>query len=319
MADVANLVLPLFGLIFLGYVTARLIKQPAEAMGWLSTFIIYLALPALFFKLLSRTPVEQLASWDFIAANLSATFAITVLVILIALLLRRASLPDATIQGLAGSYGNIGYMGPGLAILAFGERAAVPVALIICFENIMHFTVAPTLMALSGKQRKPPLRLIVDIVRSIVFHPFIVATGLGFIAAILHFSPPTPLVRLIDYLAQAAAPSALFAMGVTLALSSLRRAPVELSFIVPMKLIVHPVLMYVMLSWVGDFDTVWMFSAVLLAATPTATNVFVLAQQYGFWVDRASASILITTLCSVFSLTVLLYAMTAGWIPADLF
>lgn len=319
MADVANLVLPLFGLIFLGYVTARLIKQPAEAMGWLSTFIIYLALPALFFKLLSRTPVEQLASWDFIAANLSATFAITALVILIALLLRRASLPDATIQGLAGSYGNIGYMGPGLAILAFGELAAVPVALIICFENIMHFTVAPTLMALSGKQRKPPLRLIVDIVRSIVLHPFIVATGLGFIAAILHFSPPTPLVRLIDYLAQAAAPSALFAMGVTLALSSLRRAPVELSFIVPIKLIVHPVVMYVMLSWAGDFDEIWMFSAVLLAATPTATNVFVLAQQYGFWVDRASASILVTTLCSVVSLTVLLYAMTAGWIPADLF
>ena len=42
-----------------------------------------------------------------------------------------------------------------------------------------------------------------------------------------------------------------------------------------------------------------MFSAVLLAALPTATNVFVIAQQYGVWVQRASASILITTLLSV--------------------
>jgi len=319
MMEIAGLVLPLFGLILLGYVTARITRQPEEAMGWLSTFIIYLALPALFFKLLSKTPVDQLASWGFIITNISATFTIFVLVFILALALHRHNTADATIQGLAGAYGNIGYMGPGLAILAFGEAAAVPVALIFCFENIMHFTVAPTLMAFSGKDKKAPSAVALGILRSIAFHPFIIATVLGVGAAVLHLTPPAPAERLIGYLAQAAAPCALFAMGVSLALRPLKRMPAELAFIVPFKLIVHPALMYLLLSFVGDFDPVWGYTAVLLAALPTATNVFVLGQQYGVWVERASACILVTTLLSVLSVSLLLYAITHGLLPADMF
>lgn len=327
MTEIAGLILPLFGLILLGYVTARLTRRSETSsqassqasLGWLSTFIIYLALPALFFKLLSKTPVEKLASWDFVFSNLSATFFIFVLVFALSRAIRRASLPEATIQGLAGAYGNIGYMGPGLAILTFGEQAAVPVALIFCFENFMHFTIAPMMMALSGDEKRNWTSLIIGIIRSIAFHPFILATAAGVIAAVIGFTPPLPIERLIDYLAQAAAPCALFAMGVTLALRPLKRVPLELSYIVPIKLILHPVIMYLVLSWAGDFDSVWVFTAVLLAALPTATNVFVLAEHYGHWVERASASILITTLLSVLSVSVLLYAITSGMLPADLF
>jgi malonate transporter len=136
-------------------------------------------------------------------------------------------------------------MGPGIAILAFGEPAAVPVALIFCFENIMHFTIAPMMMALAGGD-----------------HRSAGSAGAGCGAQDCAFTPsswpprsvsprpgsnsypPVPVGRLIDYLAQAAAPCALFAMGVTLALRPLKRVPVELGFIVPMKLIAHPVMMY---------------------------------------------------------------------------
>ncbi len=152
-------------------------------MGWLRIFIIYLALPALFFKLLSKTPVEQLANWGFVVNNLAATFCVFTLVFALALILRRARVPDATIQGLAGAYGNIGYMRPSLAILTFGEQTAVPVALIFCFENIMHFTIAPTMMAVSGTENHTVPRLAVEIARSIAFHPFIIATVLGVGAA----------------------------------------------------------------------------------------------------------------------------------------
>jgi malonate transporter len=78
-------------------------------------------------------------------------------------------------------------------------------------------------------------------------------------------------------------------------------------------------LCYVVLSWIGNFSEIWMFSAVLLAALPTATNVFVIAQQYGVWVQRASASILITTVLSVGTVTALLYAIKTGMLPPDLF
>lgn len=319
MFDVLALILPLFGLIAIGYITARITKQPVEALGWLNTFIIYVALPALFFKLLSKTPIEQLGSWDFIGADIGATFSVFVVIFIVGLIAARGRIADATVQGLAGAYGNIGYMGPAIAILALGERAAIPVALIFCFENVMHFILAPALMALSGKRSQGPLTLIVDVLRKILFHPFILATMIGVGAAYLKFTPPLPVERLIAYLAQAAAPCALFTMGVTLALRRLNRVPLELIYIVPAKLILHPLAVYLALSYAGNFDPIWVYTAVLLAALPTATNVFVIAQQYDVWVERASAGVLFTTVFSVLTVSLLLYAVTTGLLPADAF
>lgn len=311
MADIAGLLFPFFGLIFIGYLAGRITKQPAEALGWLNTFIIYAALPALFFKLVAKTPVDQLARMDFVGLSLLATYSVFVLLFLIGYFIRRNSLADATIQSFAGSYGNIGYMGPGLALLAFGERAAVPVALIVCLENAMHFVTAPALMAVAGGDKRSPVRLAGDVAKKVLTHPFILSVLIGFLAAFIAWQPPQPVQQLVDYLAQSAAPCALFAMGVTLALRPLKRVPVEISYIVPAKLILHPFLAYVALSSFGTFDPVWISTATLLAALPTATNVFVIGQQYQVWQERASATILISTVLSVFTVSLVLYVIRA--------
>lgn len=319
MADIVALVLPFFGLILIGYVVARVKQLPADALGWLNVFIIYVALPALFFKLVSRTPIEDLAQIDFIAADLVGTYLIFALAFLIGRYIRRNRFDESVIQGFAGAYGNIGYMGPGLALLALGEAAAVPVALVVCFENALHFMVAPAMMALAGDEKRPAGAVALEVVTKVATHPFIIATALGFLVAALKLEIPIAAARLIDYLAQAAAPCALFAMGVTLALRPLKRIPVEIGYLVPMKLVFHPLLMWVVLSLAGNFDPVWIKAAVLLAALPTATNVFVLGQHYGVWQERASATILITTVLSVLSVSALLIAMTSGVLPTDLF
>lgn len=319
MSDVVGLVLPFFGLIFIGFVVARITRQPLEALGWMNTFVIYVALPALFFQLLAKTPFEELTEWTFILGSVVATYIVFTIMFVGSLLVSRGGIAEATIKALSAAYGNIGYMGPGLALLAFGEEAAVPVALIFCFENTIHFAVAPMMMAISGDDKHTLPQLVIGVVKRIVLHPFIIATAAGVAAAYMEVAPPLPVERLLAYLASAAAPCALFAMGVTLALRPLKRVPVEMAPIALLKLVVHPLLCYVVLSWIGNFSPTWTFSAVLLAALPTATNVFVIAQQYEVWVQRASASVLITTCLSVVSVTGLLYMIRGGVLPPDLF
>ena len=319
MIDVIGLVLPFFGLIFIGFVVARITREPLEALGWMNTFIIYVALPALFFQLLAKTPFERLTEWGFILGSVASTYIVFTIMFAGSLLFSGGGIAEATIKALSAAYGNIGYMGPGLALLAFGEEAAVPVALIFCFENIVHFAVAPMMMALAGDDDSTAAQLVAGVVRRIVLHPFIIATAFGVAAAYVGLRPPLPVERLLSYLSAAAAPCALFAMGVTLALRPLRRVPVEMAPIAILKLVIHPLLCYVVLSWIGDFSPVWTFSAVLLAALPTATNVFVIAQQYNVWLQRASASILITTCLSVATVTAWLIAIRSGVLPADLF
>lgn len=314
MLSVLNLVLPFFGLIFLGFFVARINRQPLEALGWMNTFIIYVALPALFFQILSKTPVAELTQWGFIIGCTASTFLVFASMFFIAFS-RTRRIDESTIQGLAAAYGNIGYMGPALAILAFGAPAAVPVALIFCFDNTLHFVMTPFLMAVSGNDKREPLDLAFSVLRRIFGHPFIIATILGVGAAIFGIEPPVAIERMIDLLAKAAAPCALFAMGATLALRPLRRVPKELYLIVPVKLLIEPLLIYGVLNMAGTFPPVWIYTAMLMAALPTATNVFVIAQQYGVWVERASSSVLATTVFSIATLTMWLYLMTHDLVP----
>ncbi|MGI9366418.1 MAG: AEC family transporter [Rhizobiaceae bacterium] len=320
MTQILGLALPFFGLILLGYLAARLKNLPVDGLAWMNFFIIYVALPALFFNLLSQTPVEKLASWGFIFATLLGTYCTFAIAFCAAVFASEGDIPESTIQGLAGAYGNIGYMGPGLAIAALGPEAAVPVALIICFDNTLHFAMAPLLMAVGGSgERQSLLETIGEVLKRIFTHPFIIATIIGVVAAFFQYQPPVPVEKLLDYLSSAAAPCALFAMGVTVALSPSGVWPKILYALVPIKLVVHPVLVYLLVSWVGDFDPVWVYTAVLMAALPTATNVFVIAQQYNVWVVRASTMVLVSTLGSVVTVTGLLYLIASGTLPADLF
>lgn len=319
MLDVLDLTLPLFGLILLGFVGAKVSRQPVGALGWLNTFIIYFALPAMLYKLVAKTPVDQFASWDFVLINIAVTFFILAFTFVIGLINSKRNLAEATMQGFAGGYGNIGYMGPAIAILALGEKAAIPVAIIFCFENTMHFILAPAMMAVSGLKKQSVFKLLLEVLARIIFHPFILATAAGVLSAGLQYTPPEVADRLINYLAQAAAPCALFAIGVTLALRPLNRVAGSLFYITPIKLVLHPMLMYVALSYFGNFDPLWVMTAVLLASLPTATNVYVIAEQYSVWIERASASIMITTSLSVITVSALLYIITTGQIPADLF
>jgi len=314
MLEVAGLVLPLFSLVLLGFVAGKRIGLPVEALGWLNVFIVHVALPPLFFNLLSTTPVEEFANGAFLLATTGSTLLVFCGCVGVALLLRRG-LRIATVQGFAGAYGNIGYLGPPLAIAAFGPAAGVPVALVFCVDNAMHFTFAPLLMALGGgegTERPRLLPLLGGILKKILTHPFIVATLVGVAAAFTGFRPPAPVQTIIDTLANAAAPCALFAMGVTAAIRPLKRIPLELAWLIPVKLVVHPLLMFALVSRVPGVEPLWLHAAVLLAALPSATNVFVIAQQYGVWEERASSAVVISTLLSILSLSGWIYAMKTG-------
>lgn len=320
MSQILSTVLPFFGLIFLGFAAAKFKPMSDRGLDWMNFFVIYIALPALLFNLISQTPVEKLASWSFIFASVLGTYCTFAIAFCVGVFSTDGDIPESTIQGLAGAYGNIGYMGPGLAIAALGPEAAVPVALIFCFDNTLHFTMAPLLMAVGGTGPRQSRRdAVLDVLKKIFTHPFILATMLGVVAALIQFQPPAAIAKLLDYLSNAAAPCALFAMGITVALVPTGNMPKVLGVLVPIKLFVHPLIVYLLLSWVGDFDPIWVYTSVLLASLPTATNVFVIAQQYHVWVGRASSMVLISTVGSVFTVTTLLYLMASGYLPPDLF
>ncbi|MEM9633885.1 MAG: AEC family transporter [Pseudomonadota bacterium] len=315
MQDVITLALPFFGLILLGFGAGKLKNLPEAGLSWMNFFVIYLALPALFFRLLSETPFEQLANVSFVAATTFTTYIVFAISFCIGVVATKGSIGESTILGIAGAYSNVGYMGPGLTLAVLGEQATVPTALILAFDNALMFILAPLLMALAGTEDDTIAGTLKQIGIRIFTHPFILATIAGVLAAALEFRPPQAIDTLLLYLSNAAAPCALFAMGVSIALRPIGRISAELPLVLMVKLVVHPLLIFSLLTWLGGFDPSWVATAVLMSCLPPATNVFVIAQQYGTYVQRASSFVLVGTAVSIVTVTAFIWALTTGYLP----
>lgn len=319
LANIANLVAPFFGLILLGFVIGRRSHLPESGLIWLQFFLIYVALPPLFYRLIADKPVTELANGRFILATTLSTFLAFALSLAVGLRATRKDLPQAVMQGVAGSYSNIGYMGPPLLLAALGPAASAPLVLVFVFDSLLLFSLIPFLMALAGVEKKSPLDTARQVAWQVATHPFNIATLLGVLAAATHFELPTALDKMTLWLSQAAAPCALFLLGVTVALRPMKRLPAEVPILVAIKLLLHPLLVWVLLSAIGNFPDIWIYTAVIMAALPPALNIFVISTQYKVGIERASACILVGTIVSMVTLTGFLWLVKTGRMAADLF
>ncbi|WP_150287253.1 AEC family transporter [Rhabdaerophilum calidifontis] len=315
MSPVVTLAFPFFGLILLGFACGRLMKIAEQGLAWMNFFIVYVALPPLFFKLIGVTPIEELTNWRFILTTTLCTYIVFVLSFGIGLLASKGHVREATIQGVFGAYSNVGYMGPGLTLAALGPGSSVPTALIFVFDSMLLFTLVPFLMALGGAEKVRLWATTRLVLTRIFTHPFNVATFCGVAAAYFHWQPPAALDTMLVLLKNAAAPVALFALGVTVALRPLTRVPAEMPAHLLVKLVLHPMLVFTLLSLLGGFDRIWILTATLMAALPPALNVYVMARQYETYVQRASSGVLVGTLVSIATVTGLLWLIAGDRLP----
>ncbi len=313
-----NLLAPFFGLIGLGFLCGKLVKQPESGLAWMQFFVIYVALPCLFYRLIADKPLDQLTNWPFVTATTLATLCAFSLSFAAGWRYTR-DLSQSVMQGVAGSYSNIGYMGPPLVLAALGQGASAPVVLIFVFDNLLLFSLVPLLMSVAGLERLSLPTTIRRIVWRILTHPFNVATMLGIAASYLHVELPAPANQIVTWLSGAAAPCALFILGVTVALRPLLRIPGEVPALVFTKLVLHPLVLWVLLSALGDFGATWTYAALTMAALPPALNIFVISTQYNVGVERASACVLLGTIVSMATLTAFLFVIKTGLMPYDLF
>jgi malonate transporter len=312
MIDILNLALPYFGVVFIGFACGKLKRLPDTGLAWMNFFLLYVSLPALLFGIMSKTPFTELNNPPFLVATTLSTMIAFMLALVAGRVIGKLSLREATMAGLAGGYGNIGYMGPGLALAVLGPKAAAPTALIFCCDSIFLFSIVPLLIELTDSDHPSLLHALRVVLRQIALNPLIMSTCAGALAAAVHFQPPVALDHTLLFLQNAAAPTALFALGVTVALRPFERVPWEVPGVIAVKLAVHPLLSFGLMLLFGPFAQPWAATAVLMASLPPALNVFVIARQNGTWIEPASVAVLIGTLGSFITLTSVMWFIQSG-------
>src|SRR5216683_5321163 len=248
----------------------------------------------------------------FLIATTLGTMSAFALALLSGRIIGRLSFREATLAGLSGGYGNIGYMGPGLALAVLGAKAAAPTALIFCCDSIFLFTIVPLLIELTDRDHPSLLHALGVVLRQIALNPLIMSACAGALSAALHIHLPVAIDNTVLFLQNAAAPTALFVLGVTVALCPFKRVPWEVPGVIAIKLIIHPLAAMGLMLLFGPFAQPWAATAVLMASLPPALNVFVIARQNETWIEPASVAVLIGTFASVVTLTSVMWLIQPG-------
>jgi predicted permease len=314
MADILNLALPYFGLIFIGFACGKTRGLPEPGLAWMNFFLLYVSLPALLFGIMSKTPFSELNNPPFLIATTLGTMSAFALAMVVGRFIGDLSLRKASMAGLSGAYGNIGYMGPGLALAVLGSKAAAPTALIFCCDSIFLFTIVPLLIELTNRDHPSALHALGVAARQVVLNPLIMSAAAGAIVAALHLQLPVAVDNTLLFLQNAAAPTALFVLGVTMALRPFDRVPWEIPGVIAVKLLIHPLIVFGLMLLFGPFAQPWAATAVLMASLPPALNVFVIARQNNTWIEPASVAVLIGTFASVVTLTSVMWLIQSGWL-----
>lgn len=314
MTIIVNAVLPLFALILLGYAAGRKRLLGPGAVDSLNKFVVWMALPALLFESMAKVGWEAVSQWGYIAATMLAI----ALCFLAAWLLGRRRprrLGDASIEALAASYSNAGFMGIPLCLMVFGEAGLPPVILntlltacgLFAFSIVLiEFDLQAKAAEHDGGASRPALcRTVSKVVVSLLRNPLVAAPLLGLAVSAMRWPLPYAIEQLTGLLGAAASPCALVTIGLFLSQRRATERRATVWSIVGLKLLLHPLAAYILAYWIFSMPPLWAASAVLLAALPVGTGPFMLAQLYDREPAVASQAILISTVLSLLSVSIL--------------
>jgi malonate transporter len=263
----------------------------AHVLGRLGFFVLS---PALLFTVLAEADVAALFS-DLLPTTASAAALTIVMFALIALLVWRRAVPEATIGSLGSAYANATNMGIPLSAYVLGDAAAsAPVFLL---QLIVITPIALTILDFSTGGKPSLGRILLQPVRN----PLIIASALGFLIAVTGVEIPPELFRPFDLIGGAAVPVILIAFGMSLhgtrvlAAGEFRKDVVLAS---AFKLVLVPVAAWLLGHFVFGLEGQALFAAVILMALPTGQNVFNYAQRYRRGEVLARDVVFITTLGS---------------------
>ncbi|WP_151526233.1 AEC family transporter [Serinicoccus kebangsaanensis] len=272
-----------------------------EEQRMLARLTFWVGSPALLFLIVSRTAVEVIFSGFLVATVVAVAVCATAYLLLARLLLRRRW-ADAIMGGMAASYVNTNNLGIPIAIYVLGDASwAAPVLLmqLLCLQPAWLAALDATRVGRVSWRR---------VLRSPFTNPLTLGTVAGLAVNLSGWRPPSLLLAPVELVSGIAVPCMLIAFGLSLRLAPLpgREALAEPLTVLLVKMVLMPVVAGVVAGPVLHLDTTAVLAVVVMAALPTAQNVYVLSLAYGHGERIARDAVFLTT---VLSLPVMLLVM----------
>lgn len=306
MLAILAVVIPVFAVVLIGWIAGRSGLLPTSAVPALNIFTVQLALPVLLFQFVAEADWSKLWHPGLVGAfggGIAIIFAMTLL-----LGGRERAVADRTGDALAAAYGNGAFIGIPLVQGLFGEAGLATAVIASLLTICLIFAIAILLIEIDVHRDKGAGLAARAVLASLARNPMIIGPAAGALWALTGITVPEPVHRVTSLIGSTASPVALVTIGLFLAdAAPAAGARIGIRAVAPLillKLVGQPLVTFALTVALG-VPRPWAGAAILMAAMPTGTGPFMLAQLY----DRDAATIarviLVTTILSVATIAIL--------------
>ncbi|WP_432570933.1 AEC family transporter [Kineococcus sp. SYSU DK005] len=286
-----------------GYALGRTGVLGPGAQTVVSRLVFFVGTPALLVRTLAGTEPAELLSAQ-VGVTAAGVAACALLWWPVARWWLRLGARELVVGALGSSYVNAVNIGLPVAAYVLGDLTAVLPALLL-----QLVVLTPVALAVLDVLQPPPAgapgaparrgararRLLAPLA-----NPVLLASAAGLALTLTGTSLPTALDRPLELLAGLSVPGALLAFGMSLhgrVATGLARRDVLLA--TGLKSLVQPAATYAAARWGFGLDAAAVHAATVVAALPTAQNVFTFAVRYDAGRELARDTVLLTTVLCV--------------------
>ena len=298
LAALFNGVLPIFAISVIGYGCGKIKIFDFGSAMILNKFVMFIAMPILGFKLLSAASLFDVPM-QLLVGYLLSEICVYLITFIIARKVFGVGVKEAFLLGLATALTNHVLFILPIAEILIGPTATLPIVALISMDGMLIFggtIVAMDIMSAKDMGWRPT-------VAKIASNPPILGMLAGLIYGLSGFEIAPNVQIFLSNISSTASPVLLFALGVIL---SVKRDEVIASLtglIVFVKLIIHPVAAYILLTYAMDVPEIFVNPAIMVAAAPCGVMSFMLAMNYGVKVDNIARVIFISSLFSLLTIS----------------
>ncbi|MFL6045559.1 MAG: AEC family transporter [Propionibacteriaceae bacterium] len=289
-------------IIGVGFLLAELRILDITAQGVLTRLAFYVASPALMITVLGGTDVHRLFSANLIASLGSVVVAATSTILLTRLLWKREA-GHTVIAAFCSAYVNAGNLGIPIAAYALGDAALVAPMLLaqLIILQPSGLSVLDAITHVPSPDISPRRLLLIRLTRPLR-NPLAVGSLVGLALALTGIKLPMIINAPLTLIGGMAVPAMLLVFGISLRLGPRPGAgepPIQIGTLVLIKLIVQPIVAYLIGAYLVGLTGHNLLAVTVIAALPTAQNVFTFAMRYDRGVILARDTIFVATVLSV--------------------
>jgi predicted permease len=309
---IVDIIVPVFGIVLIGFLAGKTrFFNDADIEG-LTKFVFNFAIPVMLFETMANTTLPDQIEWGFLLSYYIGAFGVYGLAMVFGKVAFSQTLTEQGVFGLGAAYSNMVLLGVPLVLLSFGDEATVPLFLLISVHSGLMFFTVSVLGEVGRGEGKSFGALAWSALKGLIGNPIFGGLMLGTIFNLLNWTLPDAIGSVIQTLGSAALPSAVFALGASLSLYRLAGQMPQAMTMVLLKILVHPIIVWVMVTFVFEVDPLWASVAIVMAALPVGINVYLFAMRYRVVIAPSATAVLVSTGLSVATISLLLWWLQAG-------